>query len=171
MTKDEKVLLEGLAKNITTLAEAFVSLEKTITEKFIAQEPKRELPQSTTQSASTPGPLPADASATLRTDTSNGVPIPQEYRDLVDTILNREFGIEIQPQPNTPTFMFSILVPDKYSPATPQYKQMHGVDRRPKVFNYGAGPADIRAFVELVHNNFDQDTKTKIALDRSQKSN
>lgn len=95
-------------------------------------------------------------------------PIPQEYRDWVDTVLNKNFGIELEYPNQQPGYQrFSIVVPDKYSNASAEYKsQIGGRDLRSKVLENNQAVTGVKEWIETVYNNFGQDTKTLIAMDR-----
>jgi hypothetical protein len=94
-------------------------------------------------------------------------PVPSEYREVVDTVLNKEFGVDIEYLSDRPEFQFSILVPDKYSNTSPSYRDLMGLDRRAKVITNAQGLNGVKEYVDKVWNNFDQDTKTKISINRN----
>ena len=87
-------------------------------------------------------------------------PVPQEYKDIVELTFNKEFGVRIEPLKDTPAFVFSIIVPLKYSKVTA------GEDLRPKVLTYSDGVVGVRAWVDKVWNNLDSDTQSRIVTDR-----
>jgi hypothetical protein len=99
---------------------------------------------------------------------SHGQPVPHDYRELTNTILNKSFDLDIEYAGDTPTFTFTVLVPEKYSHLSPDYRKMYGGDRRPKVINLAEGLNGVRIWLEKVYQNFDQDTKALIAMDRVQ---
>ena len=66
-------------------------------------------------------------------------PIPPDYREIVDNVLNRSFGIQIEPHTDRPSFTFTIVVPEKYSNMTPAQREMNKYDVRPRVINYSEG--------------------------------
>lgn len=93
--------------------------------------------------------------------------IPQQYLDAVHTILNKRFGVEMEYQPDTPNFGFSILVPKEYSNAGEPHWAMFHEDRRTRVINNSEGSAGVKLWVEKVYNNFDMETRTRITADRN----
>ena len=93
-------------------------------------------------------------------------PIPQDYREIVNNVLNRSFGIEITPRSDAPLFEFVVIVPEKYSTMTPDQKQMMKRDIRLKVINYAEGANGVRSWCELVYNSFSQEIKGQITQDR-----
>lgn len=93
--------------------------------------------------------------------------IPRQYQEAVNTILNSNFKVEIDYPDDSPTFMFSILVPKKYSNASDPHWLMYGEDRRSRVVNNADGPAGVKAWVQKVYDNFDMETKAKITSDRN----
>ena len=93
-------------------------------------------------------------------------PIPQDYREIVNNVLNRSFGIEITPRSDAPLFEFVVIVPEKYSTMTPDQKEMMKRDIRLKVINYAEGINGVRSWCELVYNSFSQEIKAQITQDR-----
>lgn len=102
------------------------------------------------------------------TTSSAGVqyPIPNEYRSLVDSILNKDFGIQVNAMSDTPAFQFIIIVPEKYSSMTPAYKEMYKADLRLKTISYAEGLNGVREWTEKVFNNFNPDMKAMIVANR-----
>lgn len=94
-------------------------------------------------------------------------PIPQEYREAVDTILNKQFGIHVIPMSDSPRFQFNIVVPDKYSPMTPAQKAVMHFDLRPRVIDYAEGLNGVKLWAERVFENFNPETRAQIVADRS----
>ena len=88
------------------------------------------------------------------------MPVPQDYVTIVDLILNKSFDVRLEPQTDSPSFMFAVVVPKKYT------KLVEGEDIRPKVITYADGIAGVRLWVEKVFSNFDQDTQAQIINDR-----
>lgn len=93
-------------------------------------------------------------------------PIPSEYREIVDTVLNEKFGIEISPLPDRPAFQFTVIVPEEYSNTTPEYRKMYGGDRRSRIISYAEGSNGVREWVEKIYKNLKSDIQTKINFDR-----
>lgn len=93
-------------------------------------------------------------------------PIPLEYRQLVDHVLNRNFNIKVEPMNDAPAFVFSIEVPDKYSNMTPSQKLMTKVDSRPKVISMAEGVNGVRQWAERVYKNFNPEIQAMIVADR-----
>lgn len=95
-------------------------------------------------------------------------PVPVEYRELVDSILNHLFGIRVQSMSDTPSFSFTIVVPEKYSDMSPSYKEMYKEDIRPKVISYSEGLNGVREWTERVFKRFNPDVQALITSDRLQ---
>ena len=93
-------------------------------------------------------------------------PIPLEYRQIVDSVLNRSFGIRIVPRSDSPHFEFVVVVPEKYSTMTPDQRQMLGEDIRLKVINYAEGINGVRTYCENIYGSFSQEIKGQITQDR-----
>ena len=104
------------------------------------------------------------AEALTSSATSN--PIPLEYRQIVDDVLNKSFGIEINPRADLPAFEFVVKVPKKYSNAPNSHWEMYKSDNRPRVISYSDGLLGVRQWCEKVFDNFNQDTRTIIVNDR-----
>lgn len=93
-------------------------------------------------------------------------PVPVDFRNVVDEVLNKSFGIEINPKSDSPSFEFSILVPERYSDVSAAYKQMYGVDKRLKVIDYSSGTSGVREWAERVFSSFNPDRRSMIVADR-----
>ncbi len=85
--------------------------------------------------------------------------VPIEYRNAVDLGLNKDFEIKLDSLTDQPSFSFTIVCPAKYSKTGQPTEHT-------KILPNHAGTADIKEYVDLVWNHFDQDTKTRIAIDR-----
>ncbi len=96
--------------------------------------------------------------------TSN--PVPLEYRQIVDDVLNRSFGVEVNPRSDLPAFEFVVKVPKKYSNAPNSHWEMYKSDARPKVISYSDGLLGVKLWCEKVFDNFNQDTRAMIVSDR-----
>lgn len=87
-------------------------------------------------------------------------PIPAEYKDIVHLTFNKSFEIRLEPMTDTPAFLFTVVVPKKYSKAN------SGEDLRAKVITYSDGVSGVRLWADKVFNNFDPDTQALIIQDR-----
>lgn len=92
-------------------------------------------------------------------------PVPSPYRLAVDQILNKEFGIHIKSDGGN--FRFAILVPEKYSPLSPEQRKMVGVDMRPKMISNAEGENGVRLWCERVFGNFNPAVQAQIVNDRT----
>lgn len=104
-----------------------------------------------------------------KTNDENYLPTPPDYVEIVDTLLNKSFGVKFQPLKDVPAFEFTIVVPSKYS----QIKDIEAskervpfVDERTKVITYAEGANGVRLWTEKVFNSFDPDTQFHIGEDR-----
>jgi hypothetical protein len=95
------------------------------------------------------------------------IPVPLEYRNIVDTVLNNNFGIQIMPHSDRPSFTFTVVVPDEYSNMSAPYKEMYKIDLRPKVISYADGLNGVRSWCELVYNNLNPEIRSKVTEDRA----
>ena len=97
---------------------------------------------------------------------ANALPVPSDYRAIVDTVLNSAFGVEVVACSDRPSFQFVIVVPETYSNASPAWREMYREDRRSRVIDYAIGVNGVREYAELVFKNFSHDTQTRIVTDR-----
>ena len=88
-------------------------------------------------------------------------PVPPDYREIVNSILNSHFGIEYEPRIDIPSFQFSILVPPKYSPSKGTNE-----DRRMNVISNAEGQFGVKAYTEKVWNTFSQDVQAQIIAEK-----
>jgi len=95
-------------------------------------------------------------------------PIPTEYRDIVDSILNKEFGLEMTPLSDQPAVQIAIVVPKQYSNATPDHIKMYGSDKRSKVIKFSEGVNGLRDWADKVAKNLGTEAMTKISIAREQ---
>ena len=109
----------------------------------------------------------APVEAVVETKSEQGIPVPREWREAVDTILNKKFGVEVDYNADTPTFGFSILVPKEYSNASKPHWETFHEDRRTRVIENAQGAGGVKQWVERVYNNFDNETKAKLTSDRN----
>lgn len=95
-----------------------------------------------------------------------GAPVPVDFREIVDQVLNKHFGVRINPRPDSPQFEFVVVVPEKYSHLTPAEKKLMHEDLRTKVMGYADGPAGVREWAQKVYESFNQEIKAQIVADR-----
>lgn len=93
-------------------------------------------------------------------------PVPSDYKDIIDTILNKHFGLQIFPRSDSPHFELVIVVPKKYSLLTPAQSQMQGADLRVKVISYAEGVNGVRLWAERVLSTFSPEIKGLILADK-----
>lgn len=96
----------------------------------------------------------------------SSVPVPQEYRELVDTILNKSFGVRMEYRIDAPLFEFSIIVPDKYSNMPLSQREVQKEDSRPKVITMAEGKNGVKEWCEKVYKNFNSEIQSMIVADR-----
>lgn len=137
----QKELVANLVNDVAVLKVAVASLTDKV-EKMVSVVPKEE-----EKPVEVAVPVP-------------DYPIPQEYKDIVETTLNKSFQVRLEPMTDTPAFVFTVVVPPRYSKVT------SGEDLRPKVITYSDGVQGVRLWTEKVYNNFDSGTQAKIVEDR-----
>ncbi len=112
-------------------------------------------------------PVPSSTSSAISTGITSGqtgFPIPPEYKEVVDKVLNKYFGVEIAYTPAG--FMFTIIVPEKYSSLTAKDKEIIKVDKRTKLIPNFEGVNGVRTWAELVYSSFSQENRSLITADR-----
>ena len=137
----QKELLASLVDDVAILKVAVASLTDKV-EKSVSIVPKEE-----PKPVEVPVPVP-------------DYPVPPAYKQIVELTINKRFGVRLEPMSDTPAFIFTIVVPQKYTKVT------SGEDLRPKVITYSDGEQGVRLWAEKVFGNFDQDTQAKIVADR-----
>lgn len=95
-------------------------------------------------------------------------PVPQEYRLMVETILNKKFDVEIDYIGDIASFQLAILVPRQYSNAAQPHWDTFKEDRRAKVIANALGMNGVREWATKVYENFPNETKSQIVFDRAQ---
>lgn len=95
-------------------------------------------------------------------------PIPVEYREIVNLVLNKKFGVDIDYKADTAGFEFAILVPEEYSNAGKPHWETYKEDRRSKVILNALGVNGVREWATQVYENFGPETKSRITFERSQ---
>ncbi len=93
-------------------------------------------------------------------------PVPKDFIDTVDLVLNKSFVVRCEPLRDSPCFQLTIVVPEKYSSMTQGQKEMLGEDIRPKVIPYSDGANGVRLWAEKVLNNLDKDAQFRVVQDR-----
>lgn len=92
------------------------------------------------------------------------IPVPLEYRQIINEVLNDKFGIKIEPLADRPQFNLIIIVPEEYSTMRPEEKEMYKQDLRSKILSYADGVNGIRQYAELVFSSFNPTIQAKIRL-------
>ncbi|MCK9370411.1 hypothetical protein M0R04_10925 [Candidatus Dojkabacteria bacterium] len=94
-------------------------------------------------------------------------PVPTEYREVVKTVLNDQFGVKVIPLADRPAFQLEITVPQKYSNATKEYIETYGGDLRSRVVDYAQGSNGVRDWCETVYKNLGAEIQALIVSDRN----
>lgn len=160
-TKPEKVKKvtvtnEDILKAVGGMSDAVLQLVETLKKPDPAPAIKGREFTVTTTGLVRPGP----------TSPSTNFPVPIEWRELVDSTLNKQFGVEVSPDGDTASFGFSIIVPEKYSNAGKPHWETYHEDRRTRVISHALGLNGVREWTTKVYENFDPETKSRIAFDR-----
>ena len=157
--KEKKASLDDVLNAITKQAEAFGTLTEVMTK---AMTPPPAPPQVVDLANSTAAAVSSEPVKIV-----NGFPVPTEYQELVNTMLNKNFEVQINYQPDTAAFEFAILVPKNYSNAGDAHWNTYKEDRRSKVIDNAFGANGVRNWVQKIYDNFNDETKSRITYDRS----
>ena len=93
-------------------------------------------------------------------------PIPADFAETVDIILNKSFKVRCEPLQDSPAFKLTIVVPEKYSSMTPALKEMIHQDARVKVIPFSEGVSGVRQWADMVYTTFNKTTQMQIVEDR-----
>ena len=97
-------------------------------------------------------------------------PVPFEFRQVVDEVLNKFFEIRVKNgakiSDNVDGFVLTIIVPDKYSTATEYQKQSVGGDLRVKAIPYALREIGVKEWCDLVWKTFNEDIQGQVTEDR-----
>jgi len=159
--KEDKVETNIILDKLTPLIENLAQTIGKIDERLNILERINEKPQKPLETDRPPIPV---VKTTTPESKMTQLPIPSDYRDIVNDILNEEFQIEMEAYPDRPMFTFTIIVPDKYSNMPENEKALFHSDRRSCVISYADGLNKVREWTNKVFNNFDTETKAKIKL-------
>lgn len=134
---------------LETLVARIEKLENTINKPITSQS--ESLKESAPQVESTPAAL---------------LDVPFEFRKEVDSILNRDFEVEIEKHLDAPLMTFTVIVPDKYSLITPSQREIMKRDIRPKVITTAGGVNEVREWSEMVFKNLTPEIQAMVVSDR-----
>jgi hypothetical protein len=143
-----------LEKNLIEMAKAIKELAQDVSEL------KNKKPEATTQAQS----VTAEPFKVTVPMGSNNYPVPQEYREIVNTTLNKNFGIDISY--TSSGFIFTIIVPERYSTLTDKEKELVKQDRRSKLIPNFEGVNGVKMWVDLVYSSFSMEMKALITQDK-----
>jgi len=113
------------------------------------------------------GTIPQTPSNEISQPITIKYPVPMEYREVVSSVLNGNFGLTVEPMPDRPAFMLNIIVPEKYSNMSESEKKMNKVDLRTRIIGYAEGVNGVRQYAELVANNLGPELRANIIADRA----
>jgi hypothetical protein len=92
--------------------------------------------------------------------------VPHDYLELVRTILNPKFQVELDFSTDTAEFLFSVLVPEEYSNAGKPHWDMYHEDRRTRKISNALGVNGVREWVQKIYESFDMEIRSRITQDR-----
>lgn len=148
--------------------EELVNIRKILQSSGNIYELKTDVPKIT--STETTDELPTFKDGTgesIKTKEEVIHPIPKEYRELVNAILNQKFGINVEYDKVGNGFSYTIVVPDEYSKMTPAEKEMSGVDLRTRFVNYSEGINGVREWTSKVYNSLTPEIKSIVVSERT----
>lgn len=79
--------------------------------------------------------------------------LPPAYRKIVDGVLSKDFGAEVTDFEDRTDFMFTIVVPDKYSSVSKEDRDRGVQDRRSRMISRALGENGIKEWCQLVRKN------------------
>lgn len=157
--------LDALNEKVSTLVTSFDEQKQKNIEQEVEQKAEQEKQKEFLQSL--------DSSRNPQTERAEDIktieqlfPVPPEYYGLVHTALNKNFQLVVSPISDSPAFQLSIIVPEKYSDVSEEYRRMYGHDVRLKVIPYSEGPQGVRAWAEKVFSSFNPTIQAMIVGDR-----
>jgi hypothetical protein len=128
-----------------------------LVETLVNNVPKKEIvPQET--------PKSEDESIVIRELGGPSENFPYEYRAVVDRILNKNFGIHVKS--DIGSFIFTVLVPKKYSSMTDEAWKVYHFDKRVKVIPNVEGIEGVKMWVDKVFSSFTPEYQSLIVADR-----
>lgn len=92
-------------------------------------------------------------------------PVPTDYIEAVNTLLNSRFGIKVEPFSDRPEFQFTIIVPREYSPLSDEQWGVAKGDLRSRVLSYADGINGVRQWIQMVYNNFTPEMRARIKVE------
>lgn len=149
-----KEILEKISETLEDLTNRIEKLENK----------EKEIKVETTATTDTTQVKPEIPIAQIKPE--EGFPVPLEYREIINSVLNKDFGLKIDPLSDSPAFTMTIVVPDKYSNMPTDQKAIMKVDLRSKTITYAEGVNGVKMWAEQVFNNFNAETKAQIVADR-----
>lgn len=156
MKENSHALTEQLLRDVlASLKDLKEALIKPITSQAPPDEPRPSLERVLTNEQ---GKAPI---------TTSTIPIPLEYRQQVDSVLNSQFGVEMEAAGDPLSMLFTIIVPDKYSPMSASQREMMKRDLRPKVLDRSLGVNGVKEWCDIVYRNFVPEIQAQIVADRS----
>lgn len=93
------------------------------------------------------------------------LPATPIQRQIVNEILNKDFGIEVEPMDGS-KYNFKIIVPEKFSAIPPSQRGPKVRDLRPKVLHYNDGDTAIKDELAKIYRTFTPDVQALIAIER-----
>lgn len=168
---DLTAVLSGLSKTLERIEKKldFVSPTERVT------EPNTTLAQATTDTVedlaerAKKGPEQSQA-RTLEINPQTYC--PPEFRETIDEVLNRDFGIEVAYDDSVVepgNFLLTITVPKKYQNLSEEHLRVNGgVQKHIKAVQNAMGSAGVREYAEKVFNHFSNETRSLIVADRVQ---
>ena len=114
----------------------------------------------------------ADVTSTGTTQVEESDPVPFEFRQVVDEVLNKFFEVRVKNgakiSDNVDGFVLTIVVPDKYSTATEYQKQsVGGEDIRVKAIPYSLREIGVKEWCDKVWGTFNEDIQGQITEDKT----
>jgi len=133
---------DKLSTTVETLAETMTTFVENLS------KPKEEEAKDTSNEKN--GIIIEDGASPEQPDK---MPVPPAWREIVDEVLGKDFGINVVYPVTGSGFLFKILVPLDKSNAGSDYLDFYKIDTRTKSISYSSGIEGVRKYCELVAKN------------------
>lgn len=151
---------DRLAEGLMAMARAVSSLEKVVLSRLPQQ------PQDAKQDIKLEKLAVSEPAQPITPEKDDSVPIPHEWRDVIDRTLSSRFPARVTYLPNG-RFELVINVPKEYSNASARIWEMDHADRRIQVMDNYLGAQGVQIYCDKIAKNLGPDIMAKINDDRA----
>jgi len=147
-----------LTERVNNLESVLGSVNEKLDKLFVVKGPERVLAEAA------PTTVDGDLLQKAVNEIGESDPIKLEYREIINNVLNQHFAVHSRGTEGG--FLFTIVVPERYSSFSPDQKAMLKVDLRGKVIEYALGSLGVKEWAETVFKNFTPEIQSLIVADR-----